>query len=422
MPPTPKRIAYLFTTFPKLSERFLERELEGLAAHTDLEIEIHSLLGGGGNTFERFPVSRFRLHDWLALPYRLLRELIRHPRAFHEIARLNDAYLPKSWINGLEHYLGLAFAIVRAAEFRKDSPHRIHAVWATGPASAAWFLNRLNGTPFSMGCHAYDLFRNGGDVLLTEKIKAARFIHTSTAQARAALIAKGAPAGKVCLIRRSAPQGKPPLPTESAARSLSEKPEPPASANNRPNQSAPIRILSVGRLVEKKGYFELLTILRKCADASIPFSAKIIGEGPLRNDLERRIAQLRLNGRVELVGQMPNHEVEATYRSFADVFFFTGKTAASGDRDGLPNVIIEAIHAGVPVFASGSGATAEALQTGHTGELIDINRPEMWAAALRRLAQDAEYAARLRHEARSWVERHCNPRTNALALAERLVS
>lgn len=402
------QLAYLFTTFPKLSERFLQRELEGLAHHTNLRIGIHSMIGGSGDRFESYPLRHFGLRDWLALPYCLLRELLRRPEVFHEMAELNDARLPKSWVNLLEHYLGLAFAIVRAAEFRRERPQRIHAVWATAPASAALLLSRLNDIPFSMGGHAYDLFRHGGDVLLDEKIRAAQFIHTTTAQARDELLRRGAPPEKVVLIRRSAPE------LESHAQRTGQ-----GSINQ--NNGAPLRILSVGRLIEKKGYFELLAILHCFAKAGLAFEAKIIGDGPLRKKLEATIQALGLADQVRLTGRMAFESVEAEYQRYADVFFFTGKVAASGDRDGLPNVVIEAMAAQVPVFASRSGSVSEAIIPGETGELLDPDESAAWLQAVRRLRADPEYANRLGRNARAWVEQHCTPETNALALAERLI-
>ncbi|MEC9228381.1 MAG: hypothetical protein VYA21_06080, partial [Verrucomicrobiota bacterium] len=132
-----KRVAYFFTSFPKLSERFLQREIEGLARHTDLKIEIHSLFGRGCNTFGSYPVIRFTVRDWVNFPCRFLCELVKKPSAFFKMLLLSVRNRPKSLINALEHLLGLSYAVVRAAELRKDPPNSIHAVWATGPASAA---------------------------------------------------------------------------------------------------------------------------------------------------------------------------------------------------------------------------------------------------------------------------------------------
>lgn len=402
-------IAYLFTTFPKLSERFLQRELDGLAGHSDLDIEIHSMLGGMGDSFHNYPLIHLRLRDWLTLPFCFMREFMRRPDVFHEIAVLNDVRLPKSLINTLEHYLGLAFAITRAAQFRRRSITRVHAVWATGPASAALLLSRLNEIPFSMGCHAYDLFRHGGDVLLAEKIQASRFIHTTTKQAREELINRGANPEKIELLRRSAP-------------SLIEDRKAQQIGRHHRSIGNPMRILSVGRLIEKKGYFDLLNILHFLATKGLPFEAKIIGDGPLHGKLQTRIDHLGLTAQVILSGRQPFESVAQEYYNYADVFFFNGKVATSGDRDGLPNVVIEAMTACLPVLASDCGGVTEAIMHGESGVLLAPENPEEWFLALQRIQSDPSYARKLGDNARAWVEQHCAPKTNALALAERLVS
>ena len=400
------RVAYFFTSFPKLSERFLQREIEGLDRHTDLKIEIHSLFGRGCNTFGSYPVIRFTVRDWVNFPCRFLCELVKNPSAFFKMLLLSVRNRPKSLINALEHLLGLSYAVVRAAEFRKDPPKSIHAVWATGPASAALFLNHINSTPFSMGGHAYDLFRDGGDMLLLEKSQTAKFIHTSTSVARKELVHKGVAVEKIHLIRRSAPikgqiKSPPILQRETSY----------ASVNG-----APIRILSVGRLIAKKGYPELLKILQYLSSENISFSAQIIGDGPLRKSLARSIVNFGLEDRVVLLGSMPYEEVDRRMHESTDLFFFTGKQATSGDRDGLPNVIIEAMVAGVPVLASSSGAVSEAIEPGFTGELLDPKQPKLWAQAVQKIKENPSYADELRENSKNWVAQNCDARRNAKTL------
>ena len=400
------RVAYFFTSFPKLSERFLEREIEGLDLYTDLKIEIHSLFGRGCNTFGSYSVIRFTALDWLSFPCHILRELVKSPSAFFRIFLLSIRNRPRSLINALEHLIGLSYAVVRASEFRKDPPDSIHAVWATGPASAALFLHHINGTPFSMGGHAYDLFRDSGDMLLLEKSRAAKFIHTSTSAARNELIHRGVRAEKIHLIRRSAPRSQQINPSSSFQRGI----------HNRSIEESPIRILSVGRLIVKKGYPELLKILKYLSSKNISFSAQIIGDGPLRNALQKCIIDFGLEGQVALLGSMPYEEVDKRMRESADLFFFTGKHASSGDRDGLPNVIIEAMVAGLPVLASPSGAVSEAIKPGFTGELLDPEKPELWASAIYKIRESPSYADELRRNARNWVAQNCDARHNAEGL------
>ena len=96
-----KRVAYFFTSFPKLSERFLQRELVGLDQHTDLKVEIHSLFGSGCNTFGSYPVIRFTARDWVNFPFNFLCELFKHPSVFFKMLALSARNRPKSLINAL---------------------------------------------------------------------------------------------------------------------------------------------------------------------------------------------------------------------------------------------------------------------------------------------------------------------------------
>ena len=126
------------------------------------------------------------------------------------------------------------------------------------------------------------------------------------------------------------------------------------------NLQSPLEILSVGRLVEKKGYFEQLAIYHSLDGAGIPFRARIVGGGPLQGALKTECNRLGLEEKVFFLGPLPEDMAFELYPE-ADLFFFTGKIAGNGDRDGLPNVIPEAMSAGVIVISSSAGGAAEAL-------------------------------------------------------------
>ena len=387
------RIAYLFTTFPKISESFLQREINGLANSPDLELSLFSFFGGSGLRFNRFPLQHFTWKDWLRLPLRLLVEICRSPRAFLELAELYDHSPPRCAVNLFENALGLAFAITHAKRFRKNSPDLIHAVWATAPAAAALLLSKLTDIPFSMGAHAYDIHRDGGDCLLLPKTEAARFVHTSTDDARISLLKKDVPENKIKLIRRGLDTIPP----------LTEHPAWPKT----------IHILSVGRLIEKKGYFEQLDIYAQLVAEGIPFEARIIGGGPLRAALQRAIQDKGLQSHVTLCGALPYEEVDAHYKDWAQLFLFTGKIARSGDRDGFPNVIGEAMAAGVIVLSTPIAGVPEVIQSGKTGALLPLDRPKQWSREIQHLRADPLDRQRLRETAHAWVKINFDSQINA---------
>src|SRR5437764_10527787 len=135
----------------------------------------------------------------------------------------------------------------------------------------------------------------------------------------------------------------------------------------------------------------------------MPFAARIIGEGPLRAELEKLAGHLGVAAHLTFPGHLPQHEVWSQL-GWADILLHTGVIAASGDRDGLPNVIPEAMSIGVLVVTSPAAATTEAITQGITGLVAPVEAPSDWVSALRRLSSDDAFAEKLRAAARRWVE------------------
>jgi glycosyltransferase involved in cell wall biosynthesis len=390
-------ITYLFTTFPKTTEMFLQREIAALRAK-GVRLRIYSMWGGGGS-FRGIKVGTFnkwRLFEllWL-IPY----ESWRRPDVLKQLLHGVAVRRPPSWINFWENMLGAGFACVHARSFRRNPPGLIHAAWSGGPATAAWLLWRMNGSRFTAGAHAYDVFEHGGDWWLQEKLQHAVFVHTSTDLARDAVIARGVPAEKVICIR-------------SGLERL------PAMRPLHPSR-VPLHLLSLARLVEKKGIDRQLRIYAALKGAGVEFKARIVGDGPLRARLEKLAGHLGLADRVTFVGEVPSQEVWE-HLDWSDVLLHTGVVAPSGDRDGLPNVIAEAMAAGVPVVTSPTAGTTEAVKDGVTGIVLPVDHPEAWVAALRRLSADDALCESLRRKAREWVEGNFDVKVNTDRLYRRL--
>jgi glycosyltransferase involved in cell wall biosynthesis len=180
---------------------------------------------------------------------------------------------------------------------------------------------------------------------------------------------------------------------------------------------APLNLLCVARLVEKKGIDRQLRVYAALRQAGIPFAARIVGEGPLRQALESLAGSLGVAADVTFTGHLPHHEVWSELEK-ADVLLHTGVVAPSGDRDGLPNVIPEAMSVGVLVVTSPTAGTTEAVSDGINGLVAPADDPEAWVAALRRLAADDALAERLRASARRWVVQNFDAHKNAARLLE----
>jgi glycosyltransferase involved in cell wall biosynthesis len=390
-------ITYLFTTFPKTTEMFLQREVAAMRAK-GVRLKIYSMWGGGG-TFRGIEVERFNKWRLLELFWLIPYETWRRPDIMRQLLRGLSTRRAPSWINFWENMLGAGFACVYARSFRKTPPGLVHAAWSGAPATAAWLLWRMDGHRFTAGAHAYDVFEHGGDWWLNEKLEAASLVHTSTELARTALIARGVQPEKVVCIR-SGLERLPALKPLHASR-------------------APLNLLSLARLVEKKGLDRQLRIYAALKASGVPFTARIVGDGPLRPKLEKLAGHLGVAELVTFTGQVPAHEVWE-HLAWADVLLHTGVVAPSGDQDGLPNVIAEAMAAGVPVITSPTAGTTEAVRDGETGIVLPVDRPEAWVGALRRLSTDDAFYEALRRAARAWVEANFDVRANTEKLLKRL--
>jgi len=395
-------IAYLFTTFPKDSETFLQREIIAMNA-LGADLRIYSLWGGGGD-YRGMPVRTFNKWRLLELFWIIPWAAVTRWDVFGILLRGLFTRRAPSWINFWENMLGAGFAGVFYREFRKNPPTLMHAAWSGAPATAAWCLSRMNGTPYSAAAHAYDIYEHGGDWWLNEKLADALFIHTSTEMGKKSLVARGVRGDLVQVIRR----GLHVFPEVNALRT----------------PRVPLRIVSVGRLVEKKGFRRQLRIYAALRDAGVAFEARIIGDGELRKELEQLAIVLGVAESVKFLGCLANGKVKEQLK-WADVLIHTGVVAPSGDRDGLPNVIPEAMSSGVMVVTSPVAATTEAIFEGKTGLVADVEDPAAWVVALRRLATDDALAETLRKEARKWTEKNFDAHKNAArlhALFERVVA
>jgi len=354
-------------------------------------------LWGGLSSFRGLPVTRFNKWRLLTLFWMIPYEGWRRPEVLKQVFHGLFTRRPPSWINFWENMLGAGFACLFAGNFRKNPPALVHAAWGGAPATAAWLLWRLDGHRFSAAAHAYDIYEHGGDWWLNDKLEHAAFVHTSTEMGRAALVARGISADKILPIRRGLDR----LPKLKRLRSSRE----------------PLQLICVARLVEKKGLDHQLRIYAALRAAGVPFQARIVGDGPLRPALEKMAGLLGIAADLTFCGHLAQHEVWEQFE-WADVLLHTGVIAPSGDRDGLPNVIPEAMSCGVLVVTTPTAGTTEAIVDGVSGMVIPEDAPARWVAALRQLAVDDVVAEKFRAAARQWVEVNFDAHKNAARLLQ----
>jgi glycosyltransferase involved in cell wall biosynthesis len=252
----------------------------------------------------------------------------------------------------------------------------VHGYFAHDPAAVAEHAARTLGVPFSFSAHAKDVRKvERGE--LTRRARVAACVVACNGAVARELRGQGA---RVDLL----PHGV------DLARFRATAPVPGDS----------LRLLAVGRLVEKKGFAVLIAALR---DMPGPVTARIVGGGPLLGALGRAASEADLDDRVRLTGALTHDELPAAYAA-ADVVVVPSVRDAHGDCDGLPNVVLEAMACGRPVVASDIAAIPTAVRDGETGLLVPPGDALALRAALERLRRDPVERARLGAAARVHAE------------------
>jgi glycosyltransferase involved in cell wall biosynthesis len=185
----------------------------------------------------------------------------------------------------------------------------------------------------------------------------------------------------------------------------------------RPAEDRPPKIVAVGRLIEKKGFGDLIDACALLARDAVEFQCEIIGEGESAPRLQAQIRRLGLLERVRLLGPRPQAEVIERVQSAA-VCPAPCVVGADGNRDGLPTVILEAMALGTPCISTDVTGIPEILRDGETGLMVSQRNPADLAKALRRLLHDAPLRQRIAAAARALIERDFDIQRNAALLRE----
>ncbi|MCA9618269.1 MAG: glycosyltransferase [Myxococcales bacterium] len=355
------RLGYVVSAFPVLSETFVEQQVRGLAARGH-EVTVFGRATGQAE-------ATLRLRHWpstreaLAQPVRALQSLIRC----------------RSWALGR-----------RALAAEAEAPFDAIVAHFGNNAVDAEALRRVGALegPLVAVFHAWDLSRlpreRGPEYYRPLFAKAERLVAISE-HGRRRLLALGAPPARLEVLhlgvdttRFSEPEGRP------------------------TSREGPLRVLSVGRLVEKKGLADAIEAVHRLVERGVAIRYRIIGDGPLARALAARVAARRLTGVVELSGPQPPAAI-ARALDEADVFLLPSVTAAGGDEEGIPVSLMEAMAAGLPVVSTRHAGIGELVEDGVSGLLVEERDVAAALARLAQLAADPALRQRLGAEARRVV-------------------
>lgn len=391
MPPT---ILLVTSQYPVRSETFVYREVQGLqrsgcrvlvASLRPPEEQVHD----GQGTIDPPEFSVYGPQGWSSLAAAAV-ELIVHPiRSARTLTRaLADAVAPGEALSPgsrLKLVPQAVFALGLARRARKASVGHIHCHFAHAPATLAMYAALQLGIPFSFVGHANDLFQRR--TLLRRKLQRARFVSCISAWHRDFYCSIEPGAASRCRVIRCG------VDTGTWGES---------GTGADPDRGR--KLLTVGRLVEKKGIDTLIRALAvlQTADGT-PWSLQIVGDGPFRAAWEALAKELGCAPRVDWRGAQDNAEVRRLMGG-AGLFVLPCRADAQGDRDGIPVVLMEAMASGLPAVAGDLPAIRELVQDGVTGRLVEGGSTDQLARVLRELSEDAALRGRLARAGRRRVE------------------
>lgn len=402
MPASHYPLAYLGRVLPVISETFVVREIAALRS-----------MGARIKTFSLYPVEDQARHPeapelaqevevlfqpakpafWLAH----LGFFFRRPgRYWHCLSRYGLP-LREPWRNRLRCLAFFAMAPYAAWRLQQAGVGHLHAHFANAAASVAMSAAHLAGISYSFTAHAYDIFID--KLLLAAKLETAAFV-ASISRFNIDYLQKQYPEAaaraRLELVRNGIDLGR-----------FRPYPHPPG---------VPPRIIAVGRLVETKGFHVLVEACARLRQAGRTCRCLIVGEGPEADRLQKMVADLRLEDRVELLGQLQPEELLPYFRS-ADLLAMPA-CVRNNDQDGIPTVLIEAMAMEIPVVATRVSGIPELVRDGETGLLVNPDDPEALGAALARLLADGELARRLAAAGRDLVVSEFNLQRSAARLLD----
>jgi len=387
-------IAYLAQTFPGLTTVYREvlaLRSKGLSVRTfatwqtptqEVSREARELIG---QTFYIFPMR------WFAFLKAHATYLLTKPLAYLGALAFVLTRPDQSLTKRRRTLFHFAEAVYLAAEIEKQRIRHIHVHFALNATTLALIIERLTGVPFSFTAHANDIFAD--QVILKEKIQAARFIVAISEYNKRFLVEySGDPAiaDKIHVIHAGIPF------TDFSP-----------DAHPARTPASPPLILSVGRMVEKKGFPFLIRACKHLYDQGHRVRCVIIGAGTQEAALRRMIHDLGMEDWIELPGWLDQTEIK-TFLKKATVFVLPCVVAADGDRDGIPAVLMEAMAMAIPCVSTTISGIPELIADDHSGLLVPEKDEIALAGALRRLLDDPQLAHRLGQDGREKVRRAFN--------------
>jgi colanic acid/amylovoran biosynthesis glycosyltransferase len=353
-------VGYLFERFPRFTQTFCAREVAELYRQA-MPVEVFSLYRPKGAIPEVDGLDRVRVHY---LPS------AKNPMMIAK-AHLFSPHLQKIWAAGGDRRDKKRFreAVHLGPILQNRAIIHLHVHFASIAAHTAWWLKRLFGITYSFTGHANDIFCPNPDhrISLDDLVRDASFVVGETNYS-------------VNRLKEEFPFARDKIfrvyngldPTKFKAAAVGTE---------------PLRIASVGRLIEKKGWRYLIEACALLREDGLHFDCRIVGDGPDEEDLQKLIRQLRLSDRVHLIGPRSQSEI-IDILAESSLFVFPAIRDQKGDSDNLPTVLIEALASSLPIVATTVAGIPEIVEEGANGLLVPEKDSKQLAFAIERLCRD----------------------------------
>lgn len=407
----PAEVGYIVMGYPRLSESFISNEILQLE-RLGTRVRVYAVKAGGEDRVHdsvkaiRAPVSylpRMTSLSGTSLPAWLRDNLTAYRAAHGRLLRTEPVRYLGALVSALAmsvRYSERPFALRKVfikeflqAGFIADAINsapgvgHLHGHFCHGATTITWFVSRLTRIPFSFTAHAKDIYlssQNPGN-LLVRKLDAARFAVTCTHANREHMLSHVHPGRPACTILHG-------VDTDYFA------PRMPSADDS----GIPL-ILAVGRFVEKKGFAYLIDACADLRNRGMAFRCRLVGEaGDQLPMLKARIALHRLEGHVEINGPATHHELKELYAQAA-MFALPCVVADNGDRDGIPNVLAEAMSMGLAVVTTAVSGIGEIVENGRNGLVVQERDSAALTQALATLVADPAHRRRLGAAARATI-------------------
>lgn len=392
---TQKTLAYVLKGYPRISETFISNEIL-LLEKEEFNLHLFSMR----HPREKFchpSVEEIKAEvtylpseftgNWMKLLIPQLTAFTAHPKNYLKtLLYTAKLFVKKRKVATLKHFLQAGFLCATVKREGIDIGH-LHGHFAHSPTSVTLFASMMSGIPFSFTAHAKDIYTSS-KASLQEKMKRADFLATCTGYNNTYLSdVKG---GITC-----------PINTIYHGINLD------LFKNNskRVDTTAPYKILTIARMTAKKGLPTLYRSLAQLRDEGLEFSHTLIGDGDDREKTEQLIKKLGLTEHCTLLGTKTHKDVLEEFLQ-ADLFVLSSQIAKNGDRDGVPNVLVESLAMSIPALSTNVSAIPELIHHKKTGYLVEPENIQELVDGIRAMLTDTALRQEIVENGRDFVEQH----------------